>query len=59
MQQSVYRKHIGVMLLTAGLISGCASMFSGTPQRSTETRGQHAPNLTAPYNKPYKVQGVT
>ncbi len=30
MQQSVYRKQIGLMLLTAGLISGCASMFSGT-----------------------------
>lgn len=59
MQQTAYRKHIGVMLLTAGLISGCASMFSDTSQRSTETRGQRAPNLTAPYNKPYKVQGVT
>ncbi len=59
MQRSVYRKHIGVMLLTAGLISGCASMFSGTSQRSTEIRGDQAPKLTAPYNKPYKVQGIT
>lgn len=59
MQQSVYRKHISVMLLTTGLISGCASMFSGTSQRSTEVRGDQAPKLTAPYNKPYKVQGVT
>ncbi|WP_394808226.1 septal ring lytic transglycosylase RlpA family protein [Nitrosomonas sp.] len=59
MQQSVYRKRMSVMLLTAGLISGCASMFSGTSQRSTEIRGDQAPNLTAPYNKPYKVQGVT
>ncbi len=59
MQQSVYRKRVSVMLLTAGLISGCASMFSGTSQRSTEIRGDQAPNLTAPYNKPYKVQGVT
>ena len=58
MQQSVYRKHISVMLLAA-LISGCASMFSGTSQRSTEMRGDQAPKLTAPYNKPYKVQGVT
>ncbi len=59
MQQSVYRKQIGLMLLTAGLISGCASMFSGTSQRSTEIGGDQAPNLTAPYNKPYKVKGIT
>ena len=59
MQQSVYRKHIGVILLTVGLISGCASMFSGTSQRSTEIRGDQAPKLTALYNKPYKVQGIT
>jgi rare lipoprotein A len=59
MQQSVYRKHIGVMLLTAGLISGCASIFSGTSQRSTEIRDHRAPNHATPYNRPYKVRGVT
>lgn len=59
MQQSTYRKHLSVMLLTAALISGCASMFSGTSQRSSDAGNQRYPNLTAPYNKPYKIKGVT
>lgn len=59
MQQLAYRKHIGIMLLAAGLVSGCASMFSDTPQRSTEIRGYRVPNHAAPYNRPYKVRGVT
>lgn len=59
MQQSTYRKHLSVILLTAGLISGCASMFSGTSQRSSDAGNQRYPNLTAPYNKPYKIKGVT
>ena len=58
MQQPGYTKPIAVMLLTAGLLSGCASMFSGTSSRSTEN-GHRAPNLSAAYNKPYKVNGVT
>ncbi|MBS0299617.1 MAG: septal ring lytic transglycosylase RlpA family protein [Proteobacteria bacterium] len=58
-QPSTYRKHIGVMLLTAGLISGCASMFSGTSPRSPDTGSQRNPNLTAPYNKPYTINGIT
>jgi len=59
MQQLIYTKLIGIMLLTVGLLSGCASMFSNTPSRPAETRGHHAPNLNAAYNKPYKVRGVT
>lgn len=59
MQQSVYTRHVGVMLLTVGLFSGCASMLPDTPSRSTETRDHPAPNLSAPYNKPYKAKGVT
>jgi len=59
MQQLTYRKHLSVILLTAGLISGCASMFSGTSQRSPDASSQRYPNLTAPYNKPYKIKGVT
>ncbi|MBK7492046.1 MAG: septal ring lytic transglycosylase RlpA family protein [Nitrosomonas sp.] len=58
-QQSTYRKHLSVILLIAGLISGCASMFSGTSQRSPDAGSQRYPNLTAPYNKPYKIKGVT
>ena len=48
---------VGVMLLMAALLSGCASMFSGSP-RSTENE-HRAPNLNAAYNKPYRVQGIT
>lgn len=55
MQQSVYTKPIAVMLLIAGLLSGC-SIFSGKSSTESEHR---IPNLGAAYNKPYKVQGVT
>lgn len=42
----------------AGLLSGCASMFSGTLPHSAG--GEHrAPNFNAAYNKPYKINGVT
>lgn len=58
MQQLVDMRQIGVMLLIIVLLSGCASMFSGTTSRSTEHE-HRAPNLNAAYNKPYKVRGVT
>ncbi len=58
MQQSIYAKPIGAMLFIAGLLSGCASMFSNIPLSSTEARVHQAPNINAPYNKPYKVRGV-
>ena len=58
MQQPIYTKTIAIMLLTAGLLSGCASMFSGAPSRSTEN-AHRAPNLGAAYNRPYKVKGIT
>lgn len=59
MRPPAYTQHTGVMLLIAGLLSGCASLFSDTSPRSTETQGHPAPNLNAAYNKPYRVQGVT
>lgn len=59
MYQSVYRIHSGVLLLTVSLISGCASIFHDAQPRSTDLRDQRSPNLTAPYNKPYRVRGVT
>lgn len=59
MQQPVYTRSFGAVLLAIGLLSGCASMFSDTSPRSTETHGHRAPNLNAAYNKPYRVQGVT
>ncbi|PTQ86154.1 rare lipoprotein A [Nitrosomonas ureae] len=59
MQHSKNRKQVSMMILIAGLISGCASMFPGNVPRSSDISKQHAPNLTAPYNKPYKVRGVT
>lgn len=52
----IYIRFIVGMLLTAGLLSGCASMFSGNT-RSTGSE-HRAPNLNAGYNKPYKVQGI-
>lgn len=59
MQHPMNCKQVSVMVLIAGLISGCASMFSGNLPRASDISGQRAPNLAAPYNKPYKVRGVT
>lgn len=59
MQHSKNRKHANMMILIAVLISGCASIFPGNVPRSSDISKQRAPNLTAPYNKPYKVRGVT
>ena len=61
MYQSISRSHshIFVLALIVGLFSGCASMTNDVPQRSTDLRNQRPPNLAAPYNKPYRVRGVT
>ncbi|PSJ17098.1 septal ring lytic transglycosylase RlpA family lipoprotein [Nitrosomonas supralitoralis] len=59
MQPTVYCKQVSMMMLIAVLISGCASMFSGHPSRPSGVSIQRAPNLAAPYNKPYKVRGIT
>ncbi len=58
MQQVMNNKSIGVMLLMAGLFSGCASMFPG-PTSYPAVSEYGSPNLNAAYNKPYKVHGVT
>lgn len=57
MHQQNYVIFIVGMLLITGLISGCASMFSGTSSHSTESE-HRTQNLNAAYNKPYKVQGI-
>lgn len=41
----------------AGLLSGCASMFSSTQPYSAAS-GHRSPNFNAAYNKPYKIHGV-
>lgn len=58
MQRLVCTKLITVILLVAGLLSGCASMFSGAPSRSTESV-HRVPSPNAAYNRPYKVRGIT
>ncbi|SEF59216.1 septal ring lytic transglycosylase RlpA family protein [Nitrosomonas ureae] len=57
--QPINQRFLSMMILIVGLISGCASMFPGNVLRSPDISKQRAPNLTAPYNKPYKVRGVT
>lgn len=59
MQLLTYAKRVGVLLLTVGLFSGCASMVSDTTSRQAESGHYHSPNLNAPYNKPYRVRGAT
>lgn len=59
MQFPIYHKPIGTMLLIAGLVSGCASLFPGSSTPGPEIRGHRTPNLNAAYNRPYKVKGVT
>lgn len=58
MSQLSHTKSIGIILLVAGLLSGCASMFSSTPPYSAGS-GHRSPNFNATYNKPYKIHGVT
>ncbi|UJP05916.1 MAG: septal ring lytic transglycosylase RlpA family protein [Nitrosomonas sp.] len=55
MYQTVCRFFVGMLLLIAGLISGCATIFSGAP----EFRDYRNSNAVAPYNKPYRIGGVT
>lgn len=57
MPQLIPTKALGIMLLMAALLSGCA-MFSGSSSRSTGN-DHRSPNPNAAYNKPYKVHGVT
>ncbi len=59
MQFPINLKYIVAMFLATGLVSGCASMFSGGSSPGPDTRDYRAPNLNAAYNKPYKVKGVT
>ena len=59
MQHFIYTKHIGIMLFISSLLGGCASMFSHTPSDSAGLGSHRAPNINAPYNKPYKVRGIT
>lgn len=58
MPQLTHTKAIGIMLLMTALLSGCASMFSGSSSRATGN-DHRSPNPNAAYNKPYKVHGVT
>ncbi|WP_297325865.1 septal ring lytic transglycosylase RlpA family protein [Nitrosomonas sp.] len=57
MPQLIHTKALGIMLLMAALLSGCA-IFSDSPSRSTGN-DRRSPNPNAAYNKPYKVHGVT
>ncbi len=57
MPQLIPTKALGIMLLMAALLSGCA-LFSSSPSRSTGS-DHRSPNPKAAYNKPYKVHGVT
>ncbi len=61
MYQSIAHSHIHIFVLAliTALFSGCATMTNDAPQRSLELRNQRSPNLAAPYNKPYRVRGVT
>ncbi len=51
-------KSMGILLLMVALLSGCASLFSGSSPRSSGHE-HRTPNPHAAYNKPYKVHGVT
>lgn len=59
MHQSICRTHTVAVLFIAALTGGCATIFRDTSHPSTDLRQQSSPNLAAPYNKPYRVRGVT
>lgn len=57
---SAYRIYSVILLCIASLVvSGCASILHDAPKPSTDLSDRRKPNLTAPYNKPYRVRGVT
>ncbi|MBL8498083.1 septal ring lytic transglycosylase RlpA family protein [Nitrosomonas sp. JL21] len=56
--RSLSGQSLGVLLLMTGMLSGCASMFSDSPSRSSAS-GYRTPNAQAAYNRPYTVRGVT
>ncbi len=58
MHLSIDDKSMGILLLMVALLSGCASLFSGSSSQSSGHE-HRAPNFNAAYNKPYKVHGVT
>ena len=60
MRPSAYRTHsIMLLLCIVSLVSGCASILHDAPKPATDLSDRRKPNLTAPYNKPYRVRGVT
>lgn len=56
--RSISGQSLSILLLMAGMLGGCASMFSDSPSRSSAS-GYRAPNPQAAYNRPYTVRGVT
>jgi len=59
MHPSAYRIHSVILLCIISLVSGCASILHDAPKPSADLNNRRKPNLTAPYNKPYRVRGVT
>lgn len=55
--RSISGKSLSVLVLMAGMLSGCASMFSDSPR--SPAADKRTPNPQAAYNRPYTVRGVT
>lgn len=54
-----FRMPCGLLLLLVSLISGCTSLWPGASRQASGMQHQRYPNSMAPYNKPYKVGGIT